>query len=218
MSWQVVASALCLLLLTGSVMPSTKPAVAGVDLPFYLDASFTPHWGQAADRQATSRHHFAWQLLDQRRQTLRPQDLRGRIVIVDFFFSGCSDVCPLKTAQLARLQRQLAATPDVLLLSHSVTPELDTPPDLARFGERHGVAHAQWRLLTGARATLERLARETYLVAATSPGQALAERNVHSERVLLLDQAGRIRGLYNGADAAEMRRLLADVHLLRSGV
>lgn len=87
--------------------------------------------------------------------------IRGRIVVVNFIFTGCVTVCPPQTALLRALRRQLdRQSSDVLLLSLTVDPLNDRPQQLREFARRYdiplGMAHG-WLMLTGSMRDMERV-------------------------------------------------------------
>jgi protein SCO1/2 len=181
----------------------------GVDrLPFYDDADFSPRWTES------SAHHVAdFALFTQTGASLTRADLDGRIHIANFMFTLCPTLCPPVMHNLKKVQDAVGG-PNVVLVSFSVTPDVDTPVALAAFGKARGVDPEKWRLVTGDRRTIYRLARESYF--ADDPRvETPADAILHSEKVLLVDQQGRLRGVYNGTGASEMDKLIDDVHLLQ---
>jgi len=76
--------------------------------------------------------------------------LRDKVVVINFIYTGCPDVCPLETARLAELQGILGERVgrDVFMYSISIDPEHDTPEVLAKYAARFG-ARPGWLFLTG---------------------------------------------------------------------
>ena len=172
------------------------------DLPYYTSADLTPQWSAAASKK----HRVAdFALVNQAGDTVRAEQLRGKVYIASFFFTSCKQICPRLTTRLAKVQERFAEHPDVLLVSHSITPEADDIAVLARYARINRVRDGKWHLLTGDKATIQRLARESYFV-------EIDELNFsHTEVLLLVDQAGAIRGVYNGSLEYEVGKLVADV-------
>jgi protein SCO1/2 len=190
----------------GARQPAPAPDPAA--LPWYDGPDFTPRWEAGTHRVGSFR------LVSQETREVTEADLDGRIHVASFLFTTCASVCPTLVARLRRVQEAARAWPDVLLVSYSVTPALDTPEVLAEFGRLRGIEPARWRLLTGDPATIVRLARESYF--ATDERDGGGERLVHSEKVLLVDRARRLRGLYDGTRAFEVERLVEDIARLRA--
>lgn len=197
-----------LLVLLVAISPRVTAGPA--PLPFYEDADFTPRWQPVAHRVAD------FELRDQQGGVRRGGDLRGRIHVASFFFTTCPTVCPNLVARLKRVQQATAGRADVAMVSFSVTPEIDTPARLQAFAASHGIDAERWWLLTGERAQIQRLFSRSYF----ADDQRLEDGGeflLHTERVLLVDAEGRLRGVYNGSQAFEMERLVADIEALRAG-
>jgi protein SCO1/2 len=103
-------------------------------------------------------------------------------------------------------------------VSFSVTPDLDTPGVLADFGREHSLDPARWRLVTGDRSQIYRLARESYFADDDRIRATIAEPGafLHTEKVVLVDRDGRLRGVYDATQGFEMDKLIADAIRLLS--
>jgi protein SCO1/2 len=182
-------------------------------LPFYDGPDFTPRW-----TRPSSHTIGAFWLVDQTGQTFSREMLRDRIHVASFIYTHCAGVCPTMVQQLGRVQKSLAERPDVVMLSFTVTPQDDTPEQLAEFGKARGINADRWKLLTGDLETIYRLARESYFAddGRLDKAQAAAEQFLHTEKVLLVDRNGRLRGVYNGTLPYEIDKLVTDIDTLRS--
>ena len=139
------------------------------------------------------------------------RDLAGRIHVASFIYTRCAAVCPLLVRQLLRVQEATRGTPDVALVSYTVTPDTDSPAVLASFGRDRGVDAARWWLLTGDRRQIYALARQSYFA-----DEDRADDFLHTEKVLLVDGGGRLRGVYNGTQPFEIDQLVSDIARLRA--
>ena len=177
-------------------------------LPVYRDSSLTPEW----TRDPGGIHQVGgFALVDQTGAAVTPASLENKITVVTFFYATCTDLCPKLRSRLADVRREFADDPRVQVISISVTPEHDTAPLLAAYAQANGIAAPKWRLLTGARAQVERLAREEFF--ANTP--MLKARNApHGETIWLLDGDRRLRGVYNGTQPVDAANLVRDVGLL----
>jgi protein SCO1 len=132
-------------------------------------------------------------------------------VVANFFFTHCSSMCPKLTSAMAQVRDAHRGQRKLLLLSHTVTPEWDTPPILKAYAEVNRIDGQQWRLLTGSPAQINHVAHQGYFV----PRTAVADDGfIHTELFVLLDGQQRIRGVYNGSLRLEVNQLQADVGLL----
>ena len=144
------------------------------------------------------------------------RDVQNRLRIVDFFFTRCPTICPIMSSQMARLQAQLierGMQNDILLLSHSVDPEHDTPLMLQEYGQKLGRNPAVWELLTGEKEAIYDLARNGYFLTAIESDTA-AGGIFHSDTFALIDGQDQIRGYYDGTSTEEVDQLMADAYRL----
>jgi len=151
-------------------------------------------------------------------RAVRLQDLAGKPWIADFVFTRCPASCPLMTARMARLDRDLPRDLPVRLVSFSVDPEHDTPQVLEHYAETYH-APARWLFLTGSKEETYRLSRQGFKLGIEippaagpgAPGAPVVEPILHSTRFVLVDAQGRIRGYYDGFDEESMTRLRRDL-------
>ena len=114
---------------------------------------------------------------------------------------------------MVEIQNALKDDPEVLLVSHSVIPEYDTPEVLKAYATEKGVDDSRWNLLTGPRKTIYTLARKSYLAVKDVPGEE--DAMVHTENFMLVDKKQRIRGYYDGTKDEDIDRLLTDIEILK---
>lgn len=154
-------------------------------------------------------------LLNQNGDTITQENYRDKIYVADFFFTTCPTICPIMTANLVEVQAALANDPEVLLLSHSVTPEIDSVAQLKKYAMEKGVNDAKWNLVTGDKKQIYELARKSYL-AVQEDGDGGPFDMIHTENFILVDKQRRIRGFYDGTKEEEMDRLLSDIEILKN--
>ncbi len=149
-----------------------------------------------------------FELVDQQGAKFGSENLAGSPWVADFIFTRCPGICPRMTELMRGLKARLP--PAVRTVSITVDPEHDTPPVLAEYAERFGAA-SDWVFLTGDRQQIFELSRDGFKLpvdpqAETADGTI--EPILHSNRFVLVDAAGRIRGYYDSFDPAEIERLL----------
>jgi protein SCO1 len=152
-----------------------------------------------------------FQLTNQNGQSFASQQLSGKIWIADFIYSTCPGPCPMISTRMGELQKPLHET-DVKLVSFSVDPQHDTPAVLRNYAAKLQAEPGRWEFLTGDKATIYRLSRDGFKLAAN---EGEAGQPIHSTRMVLVDRRGVIRGYYDATDADAVTRLLADVAHLR---
>jgi len=148
------------------------------------------------------------------------ESLRGRIWVADFIFTRCTGACPLLSGRMLALQKALRGRDDFRLVSFSVDPDFDTPAVLRAYARDHGAESALWLFLTGPRVALQRLVGEGFHLAIAKAPEGTAapgELITHSDRLVLVDREGRIRGYYHGSEEETVRHLLFDIDALTTG-
>ncbi len=154
-------------------------------------------------------------LIDRHGKPFTQDDVAGRIIIADFFFTRCTTICPKMGVQLQQLQLKLndSAYDDVVFLSHTVDPEHDTPEVLDAYARKLEADERRWKFLTGPAVDIYRLGNTGYLLSALEDS-ASAEQFLHDSRLVLVDKERHIRGYYEGTTAEGMNALAADLKML----
>jgi cytochrome oxidase Cu insertion factor (SCO1/SenC/PrrC family) len=148
-------------------------------------------------------------------------DLAGKVWVVDFIFTNCTGQCPMMAARLKRLRAVLGdESPDVRLVSVTVDPARDTPEALRAYADALGVKDDRWLFLTGPKEAIVRLVAEGMKLPAIVSSDAAGGAKVdvtHSDRFVLVDRKGWIRGYYGAEDEDAQARLARDVRALGGG-
>ncbi|CAN5459775.1 hypothetical protein BH09GEM1_BH09GEM1_33920 [soil metagenome] len=187
---------------------ATKPG-----LPYYSDATLTPRWSIGRDAEAL--HGVGdFRLTDASGRAVTRADVAGHVYVASFFYTECRTLCPDLKVQLARVHEAFARDTNVFILAHSVMPERDDAARLAHYAVRNGIDGKQWRLLTGTRAELTRLAHDAYFVELADTTGNTRGRLRHTETLVLVDTHGHIRGVYDGSLAYDVTQLIADIREL----
>ncbi len=153
-------------------------------------------------------------LTNQNGKKITQDDYKGKIYVADFFFTTCPTICPIMTKNMAQIQDVIMDEKDVLLLSHSVTPDIDSVPQLKKYALEKGVVDAKWNLVTGDKKQIYQLARKSYLAVKTD-GDGGPYDMIHTENFILVDKERRIRGFYDGTNSEEIQKLLEDLQILK---
>lgn len=157
----------------------------------------------------------SFNLLDQLGRSVDETLLKDKIVVADFFFVSCGSICPIMTKNLEKVHQLYQKNENIMILSHTVWPEMDSVSVLFDYAENHNANHDTWRFLTGDKKELYRLARNDYLVVpdVNDPNyQHGGEADfIHTENVVLVDQMQRIRGYYDGTSEEDIKRLINDI-------
>lgn len=181
------------------------------ELPVYRPIDLNPLLVDSTLRRSDADHRLLdFALTDQLGRTVTLADARGKVVLADFFFTTCTSICPKMTTQMERVQAAYKDEPRVLILSHSVTPEVDSVPVLRTYADLHGADPEQWRFLTGDRRQIYMLARKSWF-AVKDTGDGGPDDFVHTENFILADTLGRLRGFYDGTNPTDVDRAIGDI-------
>jgi protein SCO1/2 len=156
-------------------------------------------------------------LVNQNGEKVTNEDYRDKIYIADFFFTTCQGICPIMKENMIILQDEYKDDDQVYLLSHTVTPEIDTKEVLKKYSLEKGVIDSKWNLVTGDKKQIYNLARKSYLVAEDIEESELFEM-IHTENFVLVDPERRIRGFYDGTDQESMNALIYDIKVLKKEI
>ncbi|WP_394340944.1 SCO family protein [Pleomorphovibrio marinus] len=144
-------------------------------------------------------------------ETISNREVEGKVYVADFFFTSCPTICPVMKTQMLRVYEKFKEEPDFLILSHSIDPTHDTVSLLKDYSTRLGVSDARtWHFLTGEQEHVFEIGQTSYLTTAMEdkdePGGFL-----HSGAFVLVDQKGRIRGVYDGTKEDQVDKLMKDI-------
>jgi protein SCO1 len=185
-------------------------------LPVYQPSMVNPELVDSTLVYVKKYHSIAdFKLINQNGDTISQADYADKIYIADFFFTTCPTICPVMTANMADIQQIIKGDDEVMLLSHSVTPEIDSVPQLKKYALEKGVIDAKWNLVTGDKKQIYELARKSYLAVLTD-GDGGPYDMIHTENFILVDKERRIRGFYDGTSSEEVAQLLEDLKVLKS--
>ena len=155
-----------------------------------------------------------FKLYNQDGKTIRLDHLKGKIYVADFFFTTCGNMCPKMTFQMERLNEEFSKDDDFILVSHTVTPEIDSIPVLKAYAIEHDAVAPKWHLLTGEKEDIYKLARQSYFAVKDQWKGDLGDF-IHTENFVLVDKEGRIRGYYDGTDPEDVDKLIGEVAILK---
>ncbi|MES2373246.1 MAG: SCO family protein [Bacteroidota bacterium] len=185
-------------------------------LPFYTTAAFTPQWIEKNSSAYNTIHSIpAFQFIDQDSTPITEKTFTGKIYVADFFFTACPGICKRLTTNLSLVQTAFKNDNDVLLLSHSVTPENDNVSRLQQYANAFGVIRNKWHLVTGKREDIYGIARNAYFADEDMGVKKNSDDFLHTENMLLIDKHRRIRGVYKGTSVKDMNDLIADIKVLK---
>lgn len=183
-------------------------------LPIYNPADVNPELVDSTVQYKSKYHTIAdFSFVNQNGDTITQKNYEGKIYVADFFFTTCGSICPKMTTNLEEVQKAVLNNPKVMLLSHTVFPEVDSIPVLKEYAIKHHVVDSKWNLVTGDKKEIYTMARKSYLAVKLGRPDQLYDM-VHTENFVLVDQKRRVRGFYDGTNKEDMKRLLEDIDFL----
>ena len=183
-------------------------------LPYYDTADFTPKWEMKDEKSFHRIRPF--KLLNQENKLFTEKDIEGKICVADFFFTSCPGICPKMANSMIDVQKEFINDEDILLLSHSVTPNKDSVPVLKKYAQSKKVNFKRWKLLTGNKNEIYDLGRKYYFVEEDEGVKKSDEIFLHTENFILIDKQRHIRGIYNGLDPNSIENLIRDIKVLKT--
>lgn len=185
-------------------------------LPIYQPADVSTELVDSTIQHQIKYHKIAdFSLINQNGDTITQDSYKNKIYVADFFFTTCQTICPIMTDNMVDIQEKIKNDDEVMLLSHSVTPKIDSVAQLKRYAIKKGVIDSKWNLVTGDKGQIYRLARKSYL-AVKDDGMPDDYGMVHTENFMLIDKKRQIRGYYDGTKKDEIQRLLKDIKTLKN--
>ncbi|WP_324300819.1 SCO family protein [Galbibacter sp.] len=204
----IILSTIIISLMYQALKPEEKLAV-------YEPSMVQPELVDESIQYIRKDHKIAdFKLINQNGDTITQENYKNKIYVADFFFTTCLSICPMMTDNMVRIQEEIKNNPDVMLLSHTVTPLIDTVEQLKKYAQEKGVMDHKWNLVTGDKKQIYELARKSYLAVKTT-GDGGPFDMIHTENFILVDKDKQIRGFYDGTNPDEIDKLLHDIEILQ---
>ena len=155
-----------------------------------------------------------YELINQNNKIITNKIYDGKIYIADCFFTTGPGIFPIMKDNMIKFQEKVINDDQVRLLSHTVTPEIDSVSVLKKYSMEKGVVDSKWNMVTGDKSQIYNLARKSYLVAEDIESSNFYDM-IHTENFVLVDSKRRIRGFYDGTDSESINKLIDDVYILK---
>lgn len=184
-------------------------------LKIYNPADVNPRLVDFSMKHITKDHTIAdFELTNQNGEKITNKNYKDKIYVADFFFTRCQTICINMAYNMGELQNLYKKDIDIMFLSHSVTPVIDSVTVLKEYADRKGVIDGKWNITTGAKTHIYELARKSYF-AVLDEGTGDENDFIHTEQFVLVDKEKRIRGYYDGTEKEDMEKLKKDIVLLK---
>ncbi len=184
-------------------------------LPIYSPSDVNPRLVDFSIQHVKNNHTIAdFELINQNADTITQKNYENKIYVADFFFTSCTTICPIMTTNMGELQEYFKSDNEIMFLSHSVTPVLDSVSILKEYALNKGVIDGKWNITTGQKKHIYELARKSYF-AVLEEGDGGDQDFIHTEQFILVDTKRRIRGFYDGTKKEDVARIIEDISLLK---
>lgn len=186
------------------------------NLKIYNPIDVNPRLVDASVKFIQNNHTISdFSLINQNGDTITQQDYENKIYIADFFFTRCQTICIQMAYNMNELQEYYKNDDEIMFLSHSVTPIIDSVSVLKKYALEKGVIDGKWNVTTGSKKHIYDLARKSYF-AVLDDGNGDENDFIHTEQFVLIDKNKRIRGFYDGTDKDDMKKLKEDMIILKN--
>jgi protein SCO1/2 len=184
------------------------------ELPYYDTPDFTPKWEM--NNESSFHKIRPFKLISHENKYFTEKDIDGKICVIDFFFTTCPGICLKMTNSMTEIQTEFISDNEILLLSHSVTPEKDSVSVLKQYAKEKNININRWKLLTGNKNEIYDLGRKYYFVEEDEGIKKGNDVFLHTENFILIDKQRHIRGIYNGLDPNSIQNLIRDIKILKA--
>jgi protein SCO1/2 len=183
-------------------------------LPYFNTPDFTPVWLNETSTIGSMHTIPAFAFTNQDGRTISNKDVSNSVYVADFFFTRCTSICSKMTTNMSRISNAFVNHDNVLILSHTVTPESDSVTVLKNYALRKNINNKNWHLLTGNKQSIYSIARKGYFADESMGYNKDTTEFLHTENFILVDKQGRIRGVYNGTIELEVEQLIKHIGML----
>ncbi|SFT65406.1 protein SCO1/2 [Algoriphagus locisalis] len=183
------------------------------DIPVYFEKGVDNPFKECPVADTTQHYIPEFSFTNQEGKTVGRSDMEGMITIVDFFFTSCPSICPKMSAEMERVNDMFRDEDKVRIMSISIDPTYDTPEILKEYASEHNAVAGKWDFLTGGVQETYDLAKCGFIIP-TVDGMGVPDDFVHSDKFMLIDEQGRIRGYYSGTSREDVDLLMLETKVL----
>jgi protein SCO1 len=180
---------------------------------FYFVFAGTDNWKA---KIPTVSYVKPFSFINQDGKTVTEEDLKGKVTVVEYFFTTCKGICPRMNGSLKKVYEQYKDEPDFLILAHTVQPEIDSVPRLKFYADSMKIDTKKWILVTGRKDSLYKAARGSYLLDDPQNNvEKIEDQFIHTQFLALVDKSGNVRGgVYDALKEDEIKKLEKDIKTL----
>ncbi len=185
------------------------------ELPIINPVDVNPKLVDPSMRSKREHHKIApFKMIDQKGDTITDKTYSDKIYVADFFFTRCQSICPIMTNYMAQVQEAFKNDDEIMMLSFSVTPDIDSIPVLKAYADKNNAITSKWHMVTGDKKEIYNLARKSFF-AVLDEGDGGQQDFIHTEQFVLIDKNQQIRGMYDGTNKEAIQKLIKDIGILK---
>lgn len=185
-------------------------------LPIFYEKGLDNQFGECPITDTVQHHIPEFDFINQLGENIGSTEMKDHVTVVNFFFTSCPSICPKMSSEMERVNDMFRDYPDVRIMSISIDPEYDTPEILSEYAEKHNAEAGKWDFLTGGVAETYQLAKCGFVIPAID-GLGIPDDFIHSDKFILVDKLGRIRGYYGGTEREDVDLLMVEIKVLLHG-
>lgn len=186
------------------------------ELPVYFQNGLDNQFFECPVSDSSQHYIPEFEFTNQAGEKVGRKEMEGKVTVVNFFFTSCPSICPRMSSEMERVNDMFRDYPEVRIMSISIDPTYDTPEVLQEYATKHNAEAGKWDFLTGGLEETYQLAKCGFVIPAAD-GLGIPEDYVHSDKFMLIDELGRIRGYYSGTDREDVDKLMVETKVLLHG-
>jgi protein SCO1/2 len=186
------------------------------DIPIFFEQGVDNPFQECPVADTTQHYIPDFTFVNQKSEAVGSKDMKGKVTVVDFFFTSCPSICPVMSSELERVNDMFREEPSLQILSISIDPTYDTSEILQDYADKYNASAGKWDFLTGDKDEIYQLAKCGFILP-TLDGMGVPDDFAHSDKFVLIDQEGRIRGYYSGTNREDVDLLMLEAKVLLYG-
>jgi protein SCO1/2 len=186
------------------------------DIPIFFEQGVDNPFQECPVADTTQHYIPDFTFVNQKSEAVGSKDMKGKVTVVDFFFTSCTSICPVMSSELERVNDMFREEPSLQILSISIDPTYDTSEILQDYADKYNASAGKWDFLTGDKDEIYQLAKCGFILP-TLDGMGVPDDFAHSDKFVLIDQEGRIRGYYSGTNREDVDLLMLEAKVLLYG-
>jgi len=186
------------------------------DIPILYEDGVDNPYGECVVSEDSQHYIPDFEFVSHTGEPVGREHMEGKVTIVDFFFTSCPSICPVMSTEMSRVQDAFRDRDDVQIYSISIDPEYDTQEVLTEYAQRHDAKEDKWHFLRGDKSEVYNLIRCGFILPIMD-GFGEPDDYAHSDKFILIDEQGRIRGYYSGTTRDQVDLLILETKILLDG-